>query len=252
MTERKVVVISQGPSFTVNAVSKALKDSHISVVIVNPLKKEVTDAKHNAYGFVIFLDDFAADNEFMLFMALTLKQTHCKAVLVGDNDRIIQAREYLDIELLSDCLSRPVTVKKIADAALLMVQGDEERNRKIILLVDDDTTFLKMVRSWLSGTYDVVPVTSGAQALQYLALHKPDLILLDYEMPVLNGPQVLESIRSLPNLKDIPVFFLTGVDEKSMVSKAISLKPDGYLLKNFDSTKVLNALNKFFSQKSEK
>jgi len=138
MTERKIVVISQGTSFTVNAVTKGLTDSHFKVVVANPYKKDVTDARQYAYGFVIFLDDFVNDNEFMLFLALTLKQTHCKAVLVGDNDKINQAREYFSLEMLSDCLSKPVTVKKIVDAADLMVRGDEERSRKIILLVDDD------------------------------------------------------------------------------------------------------------------
>ncbi|SFK11945.1 Response regulator receiver domain-containing protein [Succinivibrio dextrinosolvens] len=106
-----------------------------------------------------------------------------------------------------------------------------------------------MVRGWLNEDYDVVPVNSGAQALQYLAIHKPDLILLDYEMPILNGPQVLESIRSLENLRDIPVLFLTSVDEKKMVSRAISLKPDGYLLKSYNKNKLLEVIVRFFENK---
>ncbi len=106
-----------------------------------------------------------------------------------------------------------------------------------------------MVRSWLNEDYDVVPVNSGAQALQYLAIHKPDLILLDYEMPILNGPQVLESIRSLENLRDIPVLFLTSVDEKKMVSRAISLKPDDYLLKSYNKNKLLEVIVRFFENK---
>lgn len=53
-------------------------------------------------------------------------------------------------------------------------------------------------------------VTSGAQAMMYVADNQPDLILLDYEMPVTSGPQVLEMLRSEPKTAKIPVIFLTG------------------------------------------
>ncbi len=127
----------------------------------------------------------------------------------------------------------------------------EKHSHKKILLVDDDPTFLRILRNWLTDQYDPIPVNSGAQAIQYLATHRPDLILLDYEMPILNGPQVLESIRAEENLREIPVFFLTSVDEKNSVTKAISLKPNGYLLKSYDKNRLLAAIEGFFlKQKS--
>ena len=58
-----------------------------------------------------------------------------------------------------------------------------------ILLVDDDLSYLKMVRGWLSEKYQITAAKSGNQALAYLEGHAVDLILLDFEMPEMNGPR---------------------------------------------------------------
>ena len=57
---------------------------------------------------------------------------------------------------------------------------------------------------------------------------RPDLILLDYEMPVCDGRQTLEMIRADEELKDIPVIFLTGVNDREHIESVLSLKPAGY------------------------
>ena len=74
--------------------------------------------------------------------------------------------------------------------------ASENRLGKRILLVDDDPTFLKMLQGWLHEKYNITAVKSGMQAITYLANHTPDLILLDYDMPITPGPQVMEMIRS--------------------------------------------------------
>ena len=60
---------------------------------------------------------------------------------------------------------------------------------------------------------------------------KPDLVLLDYEMPVCDGRQTLEMIRSDDDFSQIPVVFLTGVGDRAHIEQVIDLKPQGYLLK---------------------
>ncbi len=104
--------------------------------------------------------------------------------------------------------------------------------RKHILVVDDDSTQLLQIKEHLKEFYEVTLVPSGEAALKYLTTHRVDLILLDYIMPVMNGPQVLENIRRLPALTHIPVVFLTGVTEKDTVVKTlVELKPQGYIVK---------------------
>lgn len=118
--------------------------------------------------------------------------------------------------------------------------------KKSILLVDDDATFLKMVKDWLSDSYRVTIVSSGMQAITYIAKNTPDLILLDYEMPITTGPQVLEMIRSESATSTIPVIFLTGKDDKESVTKVLALKPEGYILKNTGKKKLLEQIANFF------
>ena len=144
---------------------------------------------------------------------------------------------------------RPVDLKKLVQSVDKISQSvNNNEFKRNILLVDDDTTFLKMMKNWLEKYYRVTIVTSGTQALMYLADNKPDLILLDYEMPVTSGPQVLEMIRSETKVGKVPVMFLTGKSDKESIVKVLALKPDGYLLKSLNSDQILATLSQFFSK----
>ncbi len=117
-----------------------------------------------------------------------------------------------------------------------------------ILLVDDDPAYARMVREWLKDSYHVSIVTSGIQAIKYLVNNKVDLIFLDYEMPITNGPQVFEMLRSESSTEDVPIVFLTGVGDKDNVMKVMSLGPDGYLLKTDTGKQLKSYLDDFFSK----
>lgn len=80
------------------------------------------------------------------------------------------------------------------------------------------------------------------QAITFLLKKKVDLILLDYEMPVVDGPQVLQMLRQEDATKDIPVIFLTGNGTKEAVSRVMALKPSGYILKSTTRENLLNLL----------
>ncbi|MGN0317946.1 MAG: diguanylate cyclase domain-containing protein [Lachnospira sp.] len=81
---------------------------------------------------------------------------------------------------------------------------------KNILVVDDDKMNLAMARKVLSEEYNVIPVMNGSQALKYLEDGGCDMILLDINMPEMNGFEVYERIRSDKRLENIPVIFLTA------------------------------------------
>ncbi len=120
---------------------------------------------------------------------------------------------------------------------------------KKILIVDDDVTFLKIIKKWLMGKYQVTLVKSGVQALQYIAGHRPDLILMDYDMPGHNGPQVLEMIRNEQNSADIPVIFLTGKEDMEIETamNGMAQKPLGYILKSMSQEHIVAAVDDFFA-----
>lgn len=120
--------------------------------------------------------------------------------------------------------------------------------KKLVLIVDDDPVFLKTQYAYLISDYNVAVVSSGEDALKYLKTNKPDVILLDYLMPNMNGSELLQQIRGLPSDEaDIPVFFLTSVTDKNVIVKCLSLYPQKYLIKPMEKTELLQILSEFFN-----
>ena len=134
-------------------------------------------------------------------------------------------------------------LKSVKDFFDMVRKGDF---KKSILVVDDDPNYLGLVREWLKDSYKVFMANSGLQAIKWLGKNSVDLILLDHEMPVTSGPQVLEMLRSDEETKSIPVMFLTGKSDKESVMAVVSLKPEGYFLKNIQREELLEKLNEFF------
>ena len=124
------------------------------------------------------------------------------------------------------------------------------RRKSRILVVDDSDFMRKAMLHLLSSDYEVLTADSGMSAIRSITLARPDLVLLDYEMPVCNGSQVLEMIRTQKDFSDIPVIFLTCRVDRESVKKAISLKPEGYLSKSLSAESVKKEIDHFFEKRS--
>ena len=109
---------------------------------------------------------------------------------------------------------------------------------------------LRNIKTLLEDKYKVVLANSGAMAIKYLALNIPDLILLDYEMPIVDGSQVMQMIREDPEFQDIPIIFLTGKNDAQTVMNVMELKPEGYLLKSMEPKKLHAAIDDFFAKRA--
>ncbi len=119
----------------------------------------------------------------------------------------------------------------------------ELKERPRILVVDDATIIHKTIKGYLDSKYEVATAINGNIALRFLKTKKVDLILLDYEMPDMNGPAVLEAVRADPRLASIPIVFLTGINDVEKTKSALALRPQGYLLKPVDKHALLNKIN---------
>ena len=132
---------------------------------------------------------------------------------------------------------------------LVKEKKEWEEQKKRILVVDDSDFMRKRMAQLLENDYAIIEAGSSASAIQSIVLNRPDLVLLDYEMPVCDGRQLLEMIRSEEATASIPVIFLTGRGDRESVKKVMALKPEGYLLKSMPEEAVKKAIDDFFAKK---
>lgn len=129
-------------------------------------------------------------------------------------------------------LTKPVEKKLMQEKVNEILQKTEERkNRKKILLVDDELESLLIYKTVLQEKYNVMALNSSKTALAYLQKFVPDLIVLDYQMPLYNGRALYQMISKMERLKDVPVLFLTGTTDKEVLLECATLLPQGVILK---------------------
>ncbi len=203
----KVVIICLGDETSVsvqayNVMRQALIQGNITTIVVTDDKDEKLFMKYTELERVFFLS-----RPVSLF-ALYEKLSEIEKTIEEDKDNNLSAfREFVN-------------------------ENDNVHPRKKILVVDDDTEQLMHIKDQLDEFYDVVCVKSGEAAFKFLAKKTCDLILLDYLMPVMDGPTVLRSIQDTSEWEDIPVIFLTGMTEKKKVLQTLAeLRPQGYIVK---------------------
>lgn len=130
----------------------------------------------------------------------------------------------------------------------LSKEKEERLSEKLKILVVDDSEFMRSrIVKLLEESYDLTEADSSISAIKKIVKNRPNLILLDYEMPVCDGRQALEMIRSDEDIADIPVMFLTGRGDKESVKKVMSLKPEGYLLKTMPDEAIKKSIDDFFA-----
>ena len=108
-------------------------------------------------------------------------------------------------------------------------------NKMRILAVDDNIINLATIEQELKNKYDVITVNSGVRAIRFLNKEKPDLILLDVQMALMDGIETLKEIRTLENGATIPVIMLTSKKDRETVIEGTKRGILDYVLKPFDS-----------------
>lgn len=144
----------------------------------------------------------------------------------------------------SDVLAAIVKRLNLKEDEYAVVAAEKESGKRRILIVDDNAATLRSIKGMLDDLYEVTIANSGIKAMTAIGKKRPDLILLDYEMPVCDGKQTLEMIRADEDLRDIPVLFLTGVSDRAHIEAVLDLKPAGYMLKPPIREKIVEAIEK--------
>lgn len=111
--------------------------------------------------------------------------------------------------------------------------------KKRILAIDDSAIVIKQLQNILGQKYEFEGVTSGLAGIKRLDTVAFDLVLLDLEMPVMDGFATLVSIRQRDNLKDLPIIILTGTRHKQKVIKGVTSGVAGYIVKPANSEQLI-------------
>ena len=119
---------------------------------------------------------------------------------------------------------------------------------KRILLIDDSLIQHRLIQTMLKDYYELLTCTSGLDGIRIAKTEQPDLILLDYDMPIMSGRETLRRLQQKEETKGIPVVFLTGVNERKDVGAVLKLRPQGYLLKPVEQNGLLQVIKKVLSE----
>ena len=109
-----------------------------------------------------------------------------------------------------------------------------------ILVVDDDHVFIELMRTLLkSNGYEVITAGEGREGLGKTRTERPDLIILDVVMPVMDGYTMLKEVRKDEQIKNTPIIFCTGKAQKDYIQLSQGMDVDLYMTKPVDSTSLL-------------
>ena len=116
--------------------------------------------------------------------------------------------------------------------------------KKKIMIVEDDSFVMDIYQTKLSHEgFEIIESINGVEALNKLAIEKPDMILLDIIMPQMNGLETLEKIKKDERLKDIPIILLSNLSQKEDIAKGMELGAVDYLIKShFTPSEVLEKI----------
>lgn len=122
------------------------------------------------------------------------------------------------------------------------MDNKSSEGRKQIVIVDDNPVNLDMAESILRGEYKVTKLISGEQLMKLLNRVHPDMILLDIQMPKMDGYQVLKNLKTNPDWRDIPVIFITGQKDSASEREGFRLGAQDFIGKPFNNEVTLSRI----------
>ena len=244
-----ILLISEIQGYLAITTQEKLQSFDFKVISTKNDASEIDKIKDQLCAIVVYCsEDLVSDRQFLIYLKDKALEDDVMVFAVGNSAELKAVEEVIPKQYVKS-MQRPINVNELAEAINTHIEIVGTAIKKKILVVDDSGAMLRNVKAWLGQKYQVIPANSGAMAIKYLAMNRPDLILLDYEMPICDGKQVLEMIRSEKDFADIPVIFLTSKGDKESVMNVMALKPEGYLLKTMEPYQIVKAVNEFFEKR---
>ena len=121
--------------------------------------------------------------------------------------------------------------------------------KKKILIVEDDIALLNILKLTLNKSYNVLLATNGKEGVETASSERPDLILMDIRMPVMDGIEALGLLKKAEATASIPVIFLTGKVQFEDILSGFRMGADHYITKPFKSSELLESIQPFLYKK---
>lgn len=245
---QNIMVVMEKSGFIARSMVEQLKELEYNVVATE-LDVQLLAKLNDTYEAVLLYieGEIEEKTQELVYLRDRAVEEELPVFYIGENVSALQS--IIPIHILKEVFQRPIDVKIVAKEIDKYIKNHGKHMKKKILVVDDSGAMLRNVKGWLEDKYHVILANSGAMAIKYLATDRPDLVLLDYEMPVVDGSQVLEMIRTEMEFSDIPVIFLTSKNDKASIMKVMALKPEGYILKSTEPEQIKREIDEFFEKR---
>ena len=248
---KNILVVMENNSFLIRSIAEQLEIMYYNVVLVEMNTQQILSQNYTYEAIFIYMEsDAEKKNRELVFLRDKAMEENIPIFYLGDDEENLH--NLMPEYVLKSVFKRPIDSKETAKLVDKYIKDCKNGEKKKILVVDDSGVVLRNVKGWLQDKYNVILANSGAMAIKYLATDRPDLVLLDYEMPVINGKKVLEMIRTETEFKDVPVIFLTSKNDKESIMDVMELKPEGYLLKTMQPNFIIEEIDNFFMKKKNK
>lgn len=248
---QNILVVMENSSFFVLSTIDQLKELNYNVVTVELDVQQLSKLEDDFEAALLYVEsDVKGNSQELVYLRDKAVEEDIPVFYMGEE--LEELEDIIPSHILQEAFPRPFDVKLSAKKMDEFIKMHGKHVKKKILVVDDSGAMLRNVKGWLEDKYQVILANSGAMAIKYLATNRPDLVLLDYEMPVVDGRQVLEMIRTETDFCDVPVIFLTSKNDRESIMKVMELKPEGYLLKSMEPTQIMQEIDAFFAKQIHK
>lgn len=247
---RNILIITEKNSLFVRSAMEQFKELEYNVVVEDLDVQKMSKLKDTFEALILYMEGDGADKiQDIVYLRDKAVEEDMPIFYMGDEGESL--KKLIPDHVLQHVFQRPIDIKQAVQKIDDYINKYGRHSKKKILVVDDSGAMLRNIKGWLEEKYQVILANSGAMAIKYLATNRPDLVLLDYEMPVVDGSQVLGMIRTETDFSDIPVIFLTGKNDKESILKVMELKPEGYLLKTMEPEKIVREIDNFFEKQKK-
>ena len=244
-----ILLVRETRGYLMMSLWEKLKIKEYETIVVPADMNAISRVHLPLHAILIYMDEqLVTKQNVLIYLRDKAIEEELPVFLIGDVNEIMLLQKLFPADVVARTFLRPLNLVAVCETLDLYLREKAGKPRKKILVVEQSDVMLRNIENWFGSRYDVIAANSGVMAMKYLEMNRPDLVLLDYEMPDCDGSEVLMMIRREKGLTNLPVMFLTGKDDRESVMKVMALKPERYLLKTMEPESIIAVIDDFFAK----